>query len=226
MASAVLVLPLRTVVAARLDHIAVIAPSLRDGMVWVRDCLGVVPSVGGAHPQMGTHNMLLRLGTDLFLEVIAIDPNAPRPPQPRWFGLDERDVLHEHWNEGRRLRGMVARTETLADLAGSAADLLGTPMRISRGEREWMFAVRADGRLPLDGAAPYLMDWGPQGPAAPQMRDAGCRLIDLVLETPAPAAVEGVYGRIGLESAPRLRPGPKHKLMAIVETPSGIRLLT
>ncbi len=209
-----------------LDHIAIIAPSLKDGMVWVRECLGVMPQMGGAHPQMGTHNMLLRLGADFFLEVIAVDPNAPRPAQPRWFGLDERDTLHDHWNDGRRLRGMVARTDTLAETAGLAPDLLGAPMRITRGERAWMFAVRADGKLPLDGAVPHLMDWGAQGSAAPAMQDLGCKLVDLVLETPAPEAVEGVYARIGLAGAPKLRVGPRQKLMAVIETPAGIRLLT
>jgi hypothetical protein len=212
--------------AATLDHIAIIAPSLKDGMVWVRDCLGLVPPMGGAHPQMGTHNMLLRLGPELFLEVIAIDPNAPKPPHPRWFGLDERDVLHEHWNGGRRLRGMVARTERLDETCKQAPDLLGTPMRITRGERAWMFAVRPDGRLPLDGAAPHLMDWGPPGPAAPKMPDLGCSLLELVLETPAPAAIEGVYTRISLKGGPKLRVGPHQKLIAAIQTPSGVRLLT
>lgn len=212
--------------SATLDHIAVIAPSLKDGLLWVRDCLGVVPPMGGAHPQMGTHNLLLRLGEEFFLEVIAVDPNAPRPQHARWFGLDERDVLHEHWNEGRRLRGMVARADKLADVAGKAPDLLGAPMRITRGEREWMFAVRSDGRLPLDGAVPQLMDWGAQGPAGPKLQEQGCRLHTLVLETPAPTAVEGIYERIGLSGGPILRPGPRPKLMAVIETPAGIRVLT
>ena len=212
--------------SSTLDHIAVIAPSLKDGMIWVRECLGLVPPMGGAHPQMGTHNMLLRLGADFFLEIIAVDPNAPRPPHARWFGLDERDTLHEHWNAGRRLRGMVARTDDLAALAGLGPDLLGTPMRITRGEREWTFAVRADGRLPFDGAVPHLMDWGARGPAGPQLPDLGCKLLELVLETPAPAAVEGMHARIGLAGGPKLRVGPHQKLLAAIETPSGVRILT
>ena len=31
---------------------------------------------GGRHPHMGTHNRLLSLGPDLYLEVIAVDPDA------------------------------------------------------------------------------------------------------------------------------------------------------
>jgi hypothetical protein len=213
--------------SCQLDHIAIVAPSLKDGIVWVRECLGVSPQMGGRHPQMGTHNLLLRLGADCFLEIIAVNPNAaPGSYQRRWFGLDDQDRLLEHWQAGRRLRGMVARSDQLTATAGLAPDILGTPMRITRGERAWDFAVRADGRLPMDGAVPHLMDWGAQGPAAPDMPDLGCKLAGLVLETPAPTAIQGIYDRIGFERGPTLREGTTPKLMALIETPAGIRLLT
>ncbi|MCD0504910.1 VOC family protein, partial [Bordetella petrii] len=54
-----------------LDHIAVAAPDLASGADWVERALGVRPQRGGAHPRMGTHNLLLRLGPDVYLEVIA-----------------------------------------------------------------------------------------------------------------------------------------------------------
>ncbi len=72
----------------RLDHITLLAPNLAAGRDHVQELLGVSPEEGGAHPTMGTHNLLLRLGDSLFLEVLAIDPDAPSPPRPRWFGLD------------------------------------------------------------------------------------------------------------------------------------------
>jgi hypothetical protein len=210
----------------QLDHIAIIAPSLKDGIVWVRECLGVSPQIGGQHPQMGTHNMLLRLGDDFFLELITVDPNAAKPAHRRWFGLDDKDAIDDHWHAGTRLRGMVARTDTLTAIVAQSPELLGTPMRLTRGEREWQFAVRADGRLPMDGAVPHLMDWGAQGPAAAKLPDLGCKLIELVLETPAPEAIQGVYDRMGLFDAPKLRQGAKQKLMAVIETPTGVHLLT
>ena len=56
---------------------------------YVRSVLGVAPGPGGAHARMGTHNLLLRLGESVFLEVIAPDPAAAPPGRPRWFGLDD-----------------------------------------------------------------------------------------------------------------------------------------
>jgi hypothetical protein len=66
-----------------IDHIIVTAPSLEIGAEYVRQILRVAPQVGGKHPRMGTHNLLLRLGNSLFLEVISPDPDAPSPERPR-----------------------------------------------------------------------------------------------------------------------------------------------
>jgi Glyoxalase-like domain len=211
---------------AQLDHIAVIAPTLKDGMLWVRDCLGVMPGMGGQHPQMGTHNLLLRLGEDAFLEIIAIDPNAPTPAHPRWFGLDATDDLARHWQAGRRLRGMVARTDHLEALAAVDPGLHGQPMRLTRGTRSWLFAVRADGALPAGGAVPHLMDWGAQGPAGPTLPDVGCRLLSLVLETPDVTGARAHFAALNLQAPPHVRPGPHIKLSAVIQTPTGTHLLT
>src|SRR4051812_37960102 len=71
-----------------LDHLVVAARTLDEGAAWVEERLGVRPLPGGAHALMGTHNALLSLGPGMFLEVLAIDPAAPRPARPRWFSLD------------------------------------------------------------------------------------------------------------------------------------------
>jgi hypothetical protein len=211
---------------SQLDHIAIIAPSLKAGMIWVRECLGLLPGMGGQHAQMGTHNMLLRLGHDFFLEVIAVDPNAPEPAQKRWFGLGDAADVDAQWTAGCRLRGMVARTEQLSDLSSANPALHGKPMRVTRGEREWLFAIRPDGQLPMTGAVPHLMDWGTQGPAAPKMPEAGCSLLRLVLETPEPEAVRAAHQAIGLSCGPDIRRGARTKLSAIIQTPTGVHLLT
>src|SRR6187455_2140086 len=90
-------------VMIELDHIAVIAPSLAAGVAYVHDVLGVEPVTGGKHSLMGTHNCLLRIGEDVFMEVIAIDPDAPQPAVKRWFGLDDQVAVQRNWQSGHRL---------------------------------------------------------------------------------------------------------------------------
>ena len=73
------------------DHLVVCARDLDEGSKYVAERLGVTPGPGGEHAAMGTHNRLLSLGPEAYLEVIAINPVAPAPDRVRWFGLDEFD---------------------------------------------------------------------------------------------------------------------------------------
>ncbi|MEY3533834.1 MAG: hypothetical protein RI979_1858, partial [Pseudomonadota bacterium] len=66
------------------DHIAMSSVDLAEGVATVEAALGLRLSGGGEHPLMATHNRLMGLG-DLYLEVIAPNPAAPRPTWPRWF---------------------------------------------------------------------------------------------------------------------------------------------
>ena len=50
-----------------LDHLAITARTLDEGVAWVREMLGIEMPPGGAHPRMGTHNRLMALGPSDFL---------------------------------------------------------------------------------------------------------------------------------------------------------------
>jgi len=208
-----------------IDHIAVITPDLAAGIAWVREALGVEMPAGGKHPEMGTHNHLVGLGPEVYLEVIAVDPEAPSPAHRRWFGLDDREAVERHWREGRRLRGYVARCTGIAAAVGAQGEAFGVPMRISRGDRHWLFTVRPDGELPLGGALPCLIDWGERGSPAPAMPDLGLRLQGLHLETPDPDAVHAALDAIGMARKPEIQRAPQVRLTAIIATPGGVRVL-
>lgn len=208
-----------------LDHLAIIAPNLEAGRAHVREILGVDMPFGGTHPQMGTHNCLMRIGDTTFLEIIAIDPDAPNPKHPRWFGLDDHARVTDTWSKGLRLRGWIARTNRLPQLLAMHGDDFGTAMQISRGPRNWLFAVRPDGTLPGDGGLPNLIDWGAEGSPAPAMFDAGIRLKKLALEHPDPKAMTDKLATIGYENPPVVRQGAEPHLIALFTTPLGDREL-
>jgi len=209
----------------KLDHLTIIAPSLVDGVNHVRTCLNMDMPYGGAHPEMGTHNHLLRLNADTFLEIIAIDATAKRPAGPRWFGLDNAHAVQSDWDDGRRLRGWVARTCDLDTALSGRGDLLGHKTYVSRGDRSWFFSVPKDGSLPADGVAPSVIDWGDRGTPAPAMPDLGARLIAFIIEHPDPAEVTKLYERLGVLSAPQVHKGAQIRYRATIDTPSGIREL-
>jgi len=66
-----------------IDHLVIAAADLASGSDYVAGILGIAPQGGGAHPRMGTHNRVLGMADGIYLEVIAIDPDAPAPSRPR-----------------------------------------------------------------------------------------------------------------------------------------------
>ena len=72
----------------KLDHIVLGANTLQEGTDYVEKKLGLSLSEIGYHHHMGTHNRVIKIGENIYLEVLAIDPNANKPKHFRWFNLD------------------------------------------------------------------------------------------------------------------------------------------
>jgi len=207
-------------VRCEIDHLVVTAPSLRGGSDHVGAILGVTPGPGGAHPRMGTHNLLLRLGESAFLEVIAPDPAAPHPGRPRWFGLDDAAAAR-----APRLSAWVARTDDLRACPDAVLACCGVIETQTRGTREWLITVPADGRVPLDGALPMLIEWQrPRAPAGAGLPEAGCALASLGLRHPEPARLLALLERLGLHGRVAVEAG-EPGLWADIATPAGVRRL-
>ncbi|MFI5282308.1 MAG: VOC family protein [Candidatus Dormibacterales bacterium] len=205
-----------------LDHVVVVAGSREAGSAWVEAALGARPEMGGEHARMGTHNALLRLGDRQYLEVIAIDPQAPGPDRPRWFGMDR--LTHD---SPPRLAAWVARTPDLAQAAAASILPLGEIESMKRGALSWQIAVPIDGELLLEGALPTLIQWTGDHPAA-GLPDRGCRLLGLELFNPWPLALAALLQSIGLRHAVTIRTLPHDErpfLRATIETPIGLRVL-
>lgn len=204
---------------SRLDHFVVVAHSLAAGSDLVQGALGVRPGPGRKHPHMGTHNLLLALGADVYLEVAAVDPDAAAVSRPRWFGLGNLDP-----QRGARLAAWVASTD---DIASAACPELGDVETMEREGRKWQMTLTADGRPPLDGAGPVLIQRSTSTHPASVLPDSGLRLRQLRVRHPAPALVSELLARIGLAARPRVTVvhGANSALVAEIETPSGLRLL-
>lgn len=223
--------------STRVDHLVVAAASLAQGVAWCEEVLGVTPGPGGRHPLMGTHNRLLKVATpafpDAYLEIIAIDPDAPAPSRVRWFGLDE-PAVRASLALGPRLVHVVARSADLDRLRLALIETglqPGVPVRAGRdtpqGPLAWQILVRDDGRLPCGGALPTLIQWDGRHPAQ-GMPDSALTLSALALHgVPAPARellglqgvrVEAAADALAIPAAPALR--------AVLQTPRGEVVLT
>jgi Glyoxalase-like domain len=197
------------------DHLAVAALTLAEGVAAVEEALGVALAGGGAHPHMATHNRLLGLG-DLYLEVIAADPDALRPNWPRWFDLD-------HFAGGPRLTNWVVRCDDLAAAVARGPVGVGVPVALQRGDYRWQMAVPADGKLPFDGGFPALIQWHGALHPAKALPDAGVRLRCLEIAHPQASELRAALG--GLHDARVVITDGAFAIQASFDTPHGLRSL-
>lgn len=201
----------------RIDHLAVVAARLKDGVSVVERLLGVAMAGGGRHALMGTHNRLIGLG-ELYLEVIAIDPDAPDPGRPRWFDMDR-------FTGQPRLANWVAGCDDIAAEVDLGPPGIGVPLALARGDFRWRMAVPEDGRLPFDGGFPALIEWQGKAHPASVLPDAGLRLARLEIAHPeAPALRAALAGRLG-DVRVVIEAGPIPALRATIATPGGPRTL-
>lgn len=157
-----------------IDHLVVTAPTLASGMQYVEQTLGCRMQPGGQHSRMGTHNALLKIGDQCYLEVISIDPEAEPPRRKRWFELDT--LLSEN---PPRLATWVMRTNDICKVTNATDQTLGSVEEMSRGALEWQITIPSDGHLPLQGIAPAVIQWKDDVHPASRLAESSVSLIHL-----------------------------------------------
>ncbi len=164
----------------RLDHFAIGARELDEGVAFVSRILGAPPVGGGKHPLFGTHNALWRLEGRFptYLEVIAIDPKAPRLDRPRWFGLDD-PLTQARLARGPKLLTFIVSTKDAVLARKSMPVDPGAPVEVTRGTLRWLFSLPPDGGLIAGGALPYLIEWPDGVSPIAKMSEQGIELISV-----------------------------------------------
>ena len=192
------------------DHIAIAATDLAAGTTYVADVLGVPLQNGGRHDRYGTYNTLLGLG-DIYLEVIALDPQATRT-RPTWFGLDQ-------FSGTARPANWICAMPDIAD----APAFCGSVQSLERGDLRWQITVPDDGSLPYGGAYPTLIQWAADTVhPATRLSDSGCRLTKWQVSHPDADALRDMAAinddRVEFNTGPL-------GFRAMFDTPGGSRVL-
>ena len=200
---------------AGFDHFAVACQDLEEGVRYVESLTGVRAAPGGPHPGIGTHNALLSLGSDVYLEIIAADPEQDEPASPRPFGIDD--------HPGPRLAafaihpGTEETIDSVADTIRSHGTDPGPVMSMSRvkpdGEEISWRLTRAN-RV---GLVPFVIDWGAT-PNPATVTPGGCSLVAMEGSDPHPSGIRALHQDLGLNST--IYDGPT-AIQIVLETPNG-----
>ncbi|WP_171209883.1 MULTISPECIES: VOC family protein [unclassified Ruegeria] len=198
----------------RLDHLAVAGETLEEASAHIEQALGVPLQEGGKHEKFGTYNRLLGLAEGLYLEAIAIDPDAPQLERTRWFDLDR-------FAGQPRLSNWICSVPDIASSLSIFPDGVGEPIDLARGALRWQMAVPPGGRLPFDNLFPALIQWHGDLHPAGMLQDRGCRLTRLVVFHPDALELAKLLGELQFVV---FDTGPA-ALRAEFQTPHGPRVL-
>ena len=226
----------------RLDHLVISARTLDEGTQYVADTLGVAPAGGGAHPLMRTHNRLLNLWGGVYLEVIAVDPqaesltNAPADgsaPHARLFALDD-PATQARLERGPYLSHWVARVERpkrLSTWQTQYPQRIAPIVPMTRGDLAWSLSVPDDGAFPAwqdagEGVLPSLIQWDSPRHPSTLLPDTGIELKALKAVHPQAELVAAQLQWLGAAHLLELRSTEgAAALVAEFETPDGLRTL-
>jgi len=200
---------------ARLDHLVYAADDLEQAMDRIEALLGVRPAKGGVHPAFGTCNALLSLGNRVYLEILAPDPDLPAPPYGKWT---------DQAPKGGGLMTWVLRSDDIEGLAESARDAGGDIGKVVAGERslddgstlKWLLTNPY--AMPIDGAVPFLIDWGSSPHPALTAPMAGA-LTGLTVEHPEAAKLREIFVAMG--ERVEIREAAEFRLVATIQTANG-----
>jgi hypothetical protein len=201
---------------SRIDHLVYATPDLDRSVEEIERLLGVRATPGGQHPGRGTRNALVALGPTSYLEIIAVDPDQPRPKDPRAFGIDELKVSRlVAWSiKGENLEQLRKEAISKGVLLGEVKT--GRRRRTDGVELAWQ--VTDYSVTVADGIVPFFIDWG----SSPHPADSavqGASLIDLSAEHPDPGNVRQLLTRLAVDL--KVARGSSPTLIATIDCPRG-----
>lgn len=200
-----------------IDHLVYACANLEHGMDEIEALLGVRPVRGGHHPQYGTHNAQLSLGSGIYIEIIARDPELPAPERGAYVEIPATSQS--------RLITWVFRTDDIQQTASNAAhaDIGLGPVqsgsRIKPDGSKICWQLTDPYAMPFGGAIPFLIDWGNVIHPS-KVVPAGGTLVQLVIEHPEADRVRRAISALGAEVL--VVEDEKFGICATIETKDGL----
>ena len=183
---------------SRIDHIVIGAANLISGTRILETKLSTKFSSGGEHKIMGTHNKLLKLQSNIYIEVIANNPNVDSPSRPRWFSLDE-SLIKKKIEISPRLLCWVLEVDNLEDTVKKCDYNPGEILQLSRNDLTWKVTIPSDGKLVENGVLPILIEWPSNQHPSKKLDNSNITINKLTLFHPKPYKIKKIISNL-LES--------------------------
>jgi hypothetical protein len=180
---------------SHIDHIVIGTANLFLGTKILETKFNTKFSPGGEHQIMGTHNNLLKLQSDIYLEVIANNPNSEKPFRQSWFSLDEVRTKEKIETSPRALC-WVLQVNDIENTVKKCGYNPGEILQISRGELTWKITVPSNGMLVDNGVLPALIEWSSDQHPSKKLTDSNVTINMLSLFHPEPYKIKNIISNL------------------------------
>lgn len=207
---------------ATIDHLVYAVPNLEKGIAKLEKKLGVQAIVGGKHLTKGTHNALINLGNQSYLEVIAVDPDNQIIKEPRWMGVDT-DLV------GGKLTRWALKSSEIAEQVEFLYQINPNLAKVEQGSRKKEDGTMLKWQLSLPLAhpqveiTPFLIDWADSIHPCSSLTQA-CSLIKLEATHPTPQDYRNLLSALNFPLS--IEKSDEVSLIATIETPNGFLKLS
>ena len=202
-----------------LDHVIYAGRDLEPMMGEFARLTGMTPAMGGRHPGLGTMNALASLGTNVYFELLAVDPS--QPPGDNWGARIDALPFPRLFGYMLRSRELEAVRKTLLR-HGIGADLFDASRDTPEGKTlRWRLLVPHDN--PLGDFVPKCIDWlDTVHPATTTV--PGCTFESFEMGHPRAEVLRSLLRALGAELAVEYADRPYFRLL--IRTPKGPLVLT
>ncbi len=202
---------------SQIDHLVYACSSLEKGMAEIEELTGAKVQLGGVHQGRGTHNALLALGENCYLEIIAPDPLQAAVARPLWMGLEalEKSRLTRWCVKSADLGLLKQKTNALALNIGS---IQAGQRNLPNGEQlNWQLSDPK--ACAYDGLLPFFIDWQ-DSPHPASLLPQSCQLIALEASHPKGILIKDTLQKLDLELA--VKPASEVAIIAHIQSPNGL----
>ncbi|MEJ0056133.1 MAG: VOC family protein [Bacteroidota bacterium] len=198
-----------------LDHILLGVSDLQKGIQLVKEKTGVEAAEGGKHPNIGTHNALISLGENQYLEIIAPNPGEKLIDEYSFLkDLKEPSVFTwaVHTNNMEEVLKKI-------NAAGYKNYGISDGSRLTKEGKKLSWRSLGMEVAPDDGLIPFFIEWGKDTVHPSITSPKGCKLQSLELTHPKPVEIETVLKNAGIPLS--VEKGSKPQLKLTIQSPRG-----
>jgi hypothetical protein len=112
------------------------------------------------------------------------------------------------------------------DVLAGREDIFGRKVALPWTNASFDFAIPDDGSLPLDGAAPSLIDRRGKERSMANMADLGARLMSFSLQHPEANSISELYRTLDIDRPPAIVQSRDLRYRAQIKTQGGLRELS